>query len=339
VSELSTADELATLAGIVERLERVLDRLEARVDRPLALFQPPLYATGPLRRPVEEIERRRIQYRPERVRLLFIVPAVPVRDPPEMSDFYLANAHLYRSIRAAFVMIEGESSVPSGDAFLAYFQQRGCWVVALPGQYPPDRGRPSRKSRAADAAFVVDVLREASPAHVIAITPRASRLVDEVIRSRFPGIRTFDAVKVPKDLWQQRFVPRFGALLGSSPVTGPRFDPDALTVGMDDLEQTLTRSGNKRMRVYQIAEQLAASGKVMDGRQIRSAIRRLLKQHRTAFDQNGAGIRLRAAPPYRPAAQSRRAAPSTAADWPDPRRSMGSSGSDLNPIDPERIAS
>jgi hypothetical protein len=289
---------------------------------------------------VEEIERRRRHFRPRTVRLLFIVPAVPLRDPPEMSDFYLANAHLYRSIRAAFVMIESEASVPSGDAFLAWFQERGCWVVALPGQYPPDRGRPSRKSRAADAQFVLDALRDAAPAHVIAITPRVSRLVDEVIRTRYPSIRTFDAVKVPKDLWQQRFVPRFGALTGSAPVSGPRFDPDAMTVRLTDVVDVLNRNGNKRMRAYQVASQLAAAGKVMEMRQIQSAIRRLLKLNRAAFDQNGAGIRIAALPPYRPGRRPRPAHPVGRDPWPPRQASLvGTPRSGLDPVDPEGVQS
>jgi hypothetical protein len=252
-------------------------------------------------RPVELIEQRRAAFRPRIVRLLFLVSPMPRRNPPDLTDFYLASGHLYRSIRAAFVVLEGERAVPSGEAFLHYFMDRGCWLVALPSETRGDRGRPTNRIRKAHREFVREIIVSSAPESLITITTRVAGLAQEVVRETGARLLAFEAVTVPKDLWQRPFIPRLRAIVGDAPpwlgAVGPHLSrthvdltPHVLT--LPDVERVLLRNRNKRMRVYRIAEGLMSDGKGFSVQQVRSAVRRLLKRNRAAFDQNGAGIRM-----------------------------------------------
>jgi len=285
---------------LLDRLEHAVWRLETLVDR----LDGGVAASG-LRpataRPVDLIEMRRAAFRPAVVRLLFLVSPMPNRDPPEITDFYLASGHLHRSIRAAFVVMMGEEQVPSGDAFLRYFMERGCWLVALPNLVGDDHGRPSNRARRAQREFVRQIIGATSPESLITITPRVTRLAAEVVRETGARIRSVESVAAPKDLWQKAFVPRLRAMVGDILPWPSAFDPGPSRARVElgrsvltvlDVARVLDRNRNKRMRVYGIADELMADGTGYEADQVRSAVRRLLKQNRSAFDQNGAGIRM-----------------------------------------------
>jgi hypothetical protein len=302
VRELIQAHAPQPNVELVDRFERAVARLEAAVDR--LQGDASAIPVGATERPVAEIERRRTAHRPADVRLLVFCSPMPHRDPPDLTDFYLASGHLYRSIRAAFVVMEGERAVPTGEAFLHYFMERGCWLVAMPSDGRRERGRPSNRVRAAPKEFVRRVIAAAEPDNIIAITPRVSRLVTEVLRANGSRARGYEAVTVPKDLWQKPFIPRLRAMVGEAPAGAagpPATDRDSdgpgPEVSLAEIAAILTRHGNKRMRVYQLADELAARASAPDVPEIRSAIRRILKHNREAFDQNGAGIRLAAEEP------------------------------------------
>jgi hypothetical protein len=296
------ADDAAAAAlpsrDLVDRMERLLARLEGIAVR-LESGQGRELAGPGMPRPVELIEQRRAAFRPAVVRLLFLVSGMPRRNPPDLTDFYLASGHLYRSIRAAFVVMEGERAVPTGEAFLHYFRERGCWLVALPTEPTRDRGRPSNRTRNADRAFVRRVITSAAPEFLITITTRVAALAEEATIEAGVQLSMLEAVTVPKDLWQQSFIPRLRRMVGEAPPYLGAFGPGrahvefaAHVLTLSDVERVLLRNRNKRMRVYRIAESLMADGKGLDVKQLSSAVRRLLKRNRAAFDQNGAGIRM-----------------------------------------------
>jgi hypothetical protein len=288
-----------TLADVAARLEEVARRMEVAADIVLREGgRLPSIHRAP--RPQEEIERRRAVYRPSQVRILLVAPPIP--DPPEPTDFYLVNSHLYRCIRAAFVVMTGERSVPTGEAFLDYFKAHGCWLVAMPPALRRERGRPSNDAHAAELAYLTGLLRETRPRHAVGLKPRIGRLIREAVGQADLPVRGIESVRVPKDLWQDKFVRRLRAMIddghtatpvarpgsGDGPVAG---DP---TVTLDAVVDVLRRNRNRRMRVYHLAEAIAVLGTEAEKVALRSQIRRLLKQERGSFDLNGAGIRLAA---------------------------------------------
>jgi hypothetical protein len=277
-------------------MERIARRMEMAADIILGEAGAGISAAR-VPRPLQEIERRRHLYRPDHVRILFVVPPVP--DPPEPTDFYLVNSHLYRCVRAAFVVMNGEQAVPSGDAFLEYFKAHGCWLVALPGELRRERGRPSNDAHAAEIEYLIRLLRDTAPTFVVGIKPRVARLLREAAaQADFPA-RAVEPVRVPKDLWQDRFVRRLRRMIAEPDgESGSRIRGNGRSAGVADavslatVAEVFQRNRNKRMRVYQIAEWLAPLGTAIEKDAMRSQLRRLLKQHRESFDQNGAGIRL-----------------------------------------------
>lgn len=298
IREIIATDQAQSVADVVARLEAVAARLEALAS---ALEPGQVAGAAPVerRRPVEEIERRRAIFRPSIVRVLFVVSAIPKREPTDLTDFYLANAHLYRSIRAAFVLMEGEASVPTGDGFLEYFRDRGCWLVTLPGEARPERGRPSNKVRLEYMEFIGRVLADTRPQGLVTITPRVTRLVQDVIRGAGCSVSAHVQVKVAKDLWKPALASRLRGMLASGDdrvrthgVTREATVAERRAVLAREVRLVLLQNGNRRMRVYQIAELVIRHGSLRDLSEVQSGIRQILKQQREAFDQNGAGIRL-----------------------------------------------
>jgi len=292
------SDDARRDAQLISRLEAVVARLENVIGR-LDAGQVPI-APRPGRLTLE-IERRRLAFRPRMVRLLFIVSPIPLRDPPDLTDFYLANAHLYRSIRAAFVLMEGEESIPTGDLFLQWFKDRGGWLVVLPGEARPERGRPSNRVRHEQMEYIRSVLADVAPGAIVTITPRVTRLVQEVLRADDLAVKIVAQAKVPRDLWKKPFANRLRSALAGSAGSIEHGSRSTRASGsrpraslLADITRILDHNGNRRMRVYQIAEALTRGAQGRSLGEVQSGIRQVLKQHRAAFDKNGAGIRLAA---------------------------------------------
>jgi predicted HTH domain antitoxin len=74
-----------------------------------------------------DIAELRENYRPTTVRMLFVGESSPAGG----THFYLANSNLYRATRAAFAAALGPDTVPDGESFLAWFRDRGCWIVDI----------------------------------------------------------------------------------------------------------------------------------------------------------------------------------------------------------------
>jgi hypothetical protein len=86
------------------------------------------------------IDELRERHRPAKVETLFVGESSPAQG----THFYRANSNLFRATRAAFALARGDDAVPSGEAFLRYFRDRGCWLVDLadePVNRLPDAAR------------------------------------------------------------------------------------------------------------------------------------------------------------------------------------------------------
>ena len=90
---------------------------------------------------VSEIERLRLQYRPERITVLFVGEAPPASD----SFFYRGNSGLTNYMRDAL-------GGPEGDIeFLSWFKARGWYLddlVTTPIENLGDRRKKCREARA-----------------------------------------------------------------------------------------------------------------------------------------------------------------------------------------------
>ena len=108
-------------------------------------------------------ERLRRQYRPARVRLLFVGEAPPASG----RFFYQADSGLYRAVRDAFARVFPK--VRESD-FLAFFRERGCYLVDLCGR-PVDRLRPKERRTAClnGEARLARTLKQLSPEIVITV--------------------------------------------------------------------------------------------------------------------------------------------------------------------------
>ena len=82
---------------------------------------------GPLPDDESGISELRDSYRPERVRLLLVGESSPCSG----KHFYLADSPLFCATREAFMEALGETKVPVGRDFLAFFRGAGCWLVDL----------------------------------------------------------------------------------------------------------------------------------------------------------------------------------------------------------------
>src|SRR5215472_17823452 len=113
----------------------------------------------------ESRERSRRQYRPRRVRILFVGEAPPASG----RFFYHADSGLYRAIRdtfmAAFPLLRS-----SNGKFLDAFRRMGCYLVDLCGK-PVDRmDRTSRRSACeAGEKCLARKLRKLRPMIVITV--------------------------------------------------------------------------------------------------------------------------------------------------------------------------
>lgn len=108
-------------------------------------------------------ERLRRRYRPARVRLLFVGEAPPASG----RFFYQEDSGLYRAVRDAFVHVFPK--VRKND-FLAFFRERGCYLVDLCGR-PVDRLSPKERRIAclSGEAHLARTLKQLSPEIVITV--------------------------------------------------------------------------------------------------------------------------------------------------------------------------
>jgi hypothetical protein len=157
-------------------------------------------------------------YRPDDVRLLFVTSRTSIATPD--ASFYLANSHLFRCVRAAFVEAFGPS-VPNGNAFLEYFRDNHCWLVILPDELRRGRGRPPRRLLP-DTSYLVDIIESTSPDHVVAARRAVARPLVEAVAAAGLAKDRLLVVRTPRELWKPQFVAKLKKLLATEAVPGSR---------------------------------------------------------------------------------------------------------------------
>ena len=172
------------------------------------------------------IDRLRERFRPDRVRILFVGES----SPSGGTHFYRANSNLFRATREAFVVALGPSAVPAGEAFLALFADRGCWLVDLADR-PVDRlkGRPRSDYVDDGIARLTAVLEEARPARVIAVKSTVAGAVRQAARLAGYDDRLIDVLPFPLYQWRTTYISQLAAVLcdelGDGQANGPKGQP------------------------------------------------------------------------------------------------------------------
>ena len=150
-------------------------------------------------------------YRPDTVRLLFVTCRTSIATPD--ASFYLANSHLFRCVRAAFVEAFGPT-VPNGEAFLEYFRDNHCWLVILPDELRRGRGRPPRRLLP-DTSYLVDIIESTAPEHVVAARRAVARPLVEAVEAAGLAKDRLQVVRTPRELWKPQFVAKLKKLIGT----------------------------------------------------------------------------------------------------------------------------
>lgn len=112
------------------------------------------------------IAQLRERYKPNRVKTLFVGESSPAQG----THFYRANSNLYRATRAAFADALGTDVVPSGEAFLQFFSDKGAWLVDLADR-PVNQLSALDRRTAVDAGVSVmaELIRTEHPERIIVV--------------------------------------------------------------------------------------------------------------------------------------------------------------------------
>ena len=145
------------------------------------------------------IEEARAQFRPERVRWLFVGESSPAGG----THFYRANSNLFRATQAAFTEALG-AGIPSGAAFLHYFRDHGYWLVDLadrPVNWLHLRER--SVNVAGGQRRLAESIRETRPARIVVVKASIAETVREAAAAAgFTG----DVLELPFPVRQWRAV-------------------------------------------------------------------------------------------------------------------------------------
>jgi hypothetical protein len=120
----------------------------------------------------------RDSFKPSQVRVLFVGESSPAQG----THFYRANSNLYRATRAAFAAVFGEDVVPSGEAFLRYFQDQGCWLVDLADRPVNQLAESERRQALADGVEgLAKIIRDTEPQSVVTVKRDIVDAVEEAV--------------------------------------------------------------------------------------------------------------------------------------------------------------
>ncbi len=217
-----SADRAAEVARIslYEMLDRIheagipyevdtddLQRIDAAfgVRRPRAAVgeERAQYRTGPPPDAESGIDALRDQFRPDRVRWLFIGESSPAGG----THFYRANSNLFRATQEAFAAAVG-SVVPSGPAFLHFFRERGCWLIDLADR-PVNRllDEARRDTVGAGRDRLARLVVETRPEQIVVVKASIAADVRDAARSAgFAGL--FLELPFPVRQWRSEYVRR-----------------------------------------------------------------------------------------------------------------------------------
>jgi hypothetical protein len=204
--EQTRADD--PLVKAVQDLTQQVSALVARMGPGIAPMPSEKRAPAPSSLEIDALQE---SYRPKDVRLLFVTVHTALATPD--ASFYLANSHLFRCMRAAFVEAFGPS-IPNGSAFLDYFRDERCWLVIVPDEIRRGRGRPPHR-QLPDTTFLADLIRDTAPERVIgARRAVGSPLAEAVEAAGFPKDR-LTVVRTPRELWKPQFVGKLKRFLAT----------------------------------------------------------------------------------------------------------------------------
>ncbi len=167
-------------AGVPYRVDPdALDRLRGNRSPPSG--SAPIRSRPPraARRVEAATDTLRARYRPATTQVLFVGESSPAGE----SHFYRADSNLYRATREAFGAGLSVVDPPEGDAFLAWFQELGCWLVDLADR-PVNRSTASDRGRAVDAGIpgLAETIRATSPARILVVLRRIAPAVRRAAR-------------------------------------------------------------------------------------------------------------------------------------------------------------
>jgi hypothetical protein len=154
-----------------------------------------------------EREKIRVQYRPRKVRTLFVGESPPASG----RFFYNRDSGLYRAVRDTFRKVD--KSVTE-ETFLALFQKAGCYLIDLCGE-PVDRMKPAARRKACrdGEAQLSRQIRKLQPEIIVVLVRSIRKNVErgtlraswhgELISVPYPGRwiqhrRVFERMLVPR---------------------------------------------------------------------------------------------------------------------------------------------
>jgi len=289
---------LRRLEGLETRLDTAIGRLE-RVA-PGATVQSASVLPA-------DIEGRRDALRPAVLRLLFVTAPI---FPEDTTNFYLANSHLFRCIRGAFVRAVGPD-VPTGDDFLRFFRGTGSWLVHLPAEPKRGRGRPNKSVMRSRAAFLTEVLRSANPERVIGVKARLAPLLASSVHEAGLSQDRVEVFPTPRALWSPRFVRELRQALGYGNTSAGEPGLAATDSLLEAVQRSIAAQGNKRRRARDIADDVNDRGRYRTdmGYVSKAAVSAEIRRHPDVFDVNSAGVRLRSLAAFPAGHPTRRAVP------------------------------
>jgi hypothetical protein len=195
-----------------------LDRLRGGKGSPPS-GTPPAHSRPPRAAVAKEASSTalRTRYRPSVTRMLFVGESSPAGG----THFYQADSNLYRATREAFGVGLSVADPPEGEAFLAWFQELGCWLVDLADR-PVNRSTESERTHAADAGVpeLAQTIREMHPARVLVLLRRIAPAVRRAARVAGFDDRAIDVLPFPTRQWRPVYVDQLAGIL--SEVLGRR---------------------------------------------------------------------------------------------------------------------
>jgi len=280
--------ELSQLGSVVERLEAVAVRLERLLSdsgrlNDLANISTELPA---------DVEARRRALRPAHVRVLFVTTPI---FPDDATNFYLADSHLYRCIRGAFIRALGPN-VPQGEDFLWFFRDHGCWLYHAVPEPARGPGRPRSEWVRGAVLALAEVLDSSNPDYVVGLKARLRpRIVEAAERVRHQN--QVIMLATPRALWDPQFIVSFQQMLGVvvDAVDEATGDHDMSLDLVEAVQRALLDRSNRRQRARDLVQFIEAGNYYRTGVSPlkKAQISIMIRSRRDIFDVNSAGVRVR----------------------------------------------
>lgn len=151
----------------------------------------------------DQVEALRKDFRPKRIKVLFVGESPPANG----TFFYQADSTLYRYTQEAFAAVFGEGVCGEGDAFLRFYQARGCYLEDLCSE--PVNKLPLAKRRRAWEAGVAPFakrLADFQPKVIVVVMVKIQKHVMEAARQAGPAPRCVWVLPFPTQGHQGEYV-------------------------------------------------------------------------------------------------------------------------------------